>query len=334
MKNDNVLPLNPTSVRNVLLAGPTANLKQPLAGGWTLRWIPAQEDIYPKDMHTVFTALQKEFSNVTLAANAGELRSRAAQADAIVMAVGEMPYSEGYGSILDINLPADQKELVKIAIATGKPVILLIISGRPRIITDVYGDCKAVIFAGLPGFEGAQAIAEVISGKVNPSAKLSFNYPHSVNRLVPHNHKISEVQLAHEIPNPVALLPFGSGLSYTSFEYSNLTVSDSTLSSADAGITATVTVTNKGNRTGKEAVLWFLHDEVGSLSRPVRELKYYEKQVLNPGESKQFTFKILPSEHLSYPNKKGEQILEDGYFTLMVGNLKTRFKLQRTSSGI
>lgn len=334
MKNDKTLPLSPSGNANVLVAGPNANLKQPLAGGWTLRWIPAQEDIYPDSMLTVFGALQKEFPNVTLSENADDLKAKSQQADAIILALGEMPYSEGFGSILDINLPADQKELIRAAKSTGKPVIVVIIAGRPRLITDVYADCNAVLFAGLPGFEGAQAIAEIVSGKVNPSAKLSFNYPHSVNRLLPHNHKISEVQLAHEIPNPISLAPFGTGLSYTTFEYSDLKLSDSTLTAANAEIKATVTVKNTGSRPGKEAVLWFLHDEVASLSRPVRDLKFYEKQLINPGESKSFTFTVKPVDHLTFPNKKGEPVLEDGHFTLMVGNLKTRFKLQRSNSGI
>jgi beta-glucosidase len=329
MKNENVLPLEPGKIKNVLLAGPNANLKQPLAGGWTLRWIPAEEGIYPKDMLTVYTALQKEFSKVTLAANAAEVKSKAAGADAIVLAVGEMPYSEGFGSIQDINLPDDQIELIKTAQATGKPVILVMISGRPRVITKVYDRCKAALFAGLPGFEGAQAIAEIISGKVNPSAKMSFNYPYSVNRLVPHNHKVSEVTLAHEIPNPIALVPFGYGLSYTTFEYSNLTVNDSLAASADGEIKVSVTVTNTGTREGKEAVLWFVHDEIASISRPVRDLKYYEKASFKPGEAKTFTFTIVPNRDLTFPNKLGEAILEDGYFTVMVGNLKTRFKLHR-----
>jgi beta-glucosidase len=329
MKNENLLPLNPSSIGNILLAGPNANLKQPLSGGWTLRWIPAQEDIYPKEMLTVYTAMQKEFKNVSLAASPSDMKAKSSQADAIVLALGEMPYAEGYGSITDINLPAEQKELIRMAKSSGKPVIVVMISGRPRVMTDVYGDCNAVLFAGLPGFEGAQAIAEILSGKVNPSAKMSFNYPYSANRLLPHNYKISEVQLAHEIPNPIALVPFGTGLSYTTFEYSALQLSDSVLTTADGEITATVTVKNTGARAGKEAVLWFIHDEVGSISRPVKELKFYEKQSLNAAESRTFSFKIKPLEQLGFPNKKGEQILEDGYFTLMVGNLKTRFKLTR-----
>lgn len=332
MKNENALPL-PTS-KKILLAGPVANLKRPLAGGWTLRWIPAEEEIYPKDMLTPYTALQREFSpkNVTLASSVGELKSKASSADAIVIAAGEMPYSEGFGSIQDINLPQDQVDLIKAAQATGKPVILMMISGRPRIITSIYKDCKAVLFAGLPGFEGAQAIAEIISGKVNPSAKMSFNYPYAVNRLLPHNHKISEVLLAHEIENPISLVPFGSGLSYTTFEYSNLQLSDSVLTTDADEITATVTVKNTGTRDGKEAVLWFVHDEVASISRPIRDLKYYEKDLLKAGESKNFTFNINPARDLAFPNAQNEKLLEDGYFTLMTGNLKTRFKLARNNN--
>lgn len=329
MKNDGVLPLNPATTRNVLVTGPTGNLKQPLAGGWTLRWIPAQEDIYPEDMLTVYTALQKEFKSVSWAASVNEMKSKAAQADAIVVAVGEMPYSEGFGSITDLNLPEDQVELVKAAQATGRPVIMVIIAGRPRIITKIYPGCKAVIFAGLPGFEGAQAIAEVISGTVNPSGKLSFNYPHSVNRLLPHNHKISEIQLAHEIDNPISLLPFGEGLSYTTFEYGNLQLSDSLLTDESGTITATVTIRNTGARSGKEAVLWFIHDEVASISRPVKDLKYYEKISLEPGETKTVQFSIAPLRDLTFPDKKGNPILENGYFNLMVGPLNARFKLQR-----
>jgi len=332
MKNENgALPLSADKTKKILVAGPNANLKAPLGGGWTLRWMTSDETIYPKDMLTVYSALQKEFSEnkVTLASTAAEIRSKAAGADAIIMAVGEAPYAEGIGSIIDISLPEDQIELIRAAQLTGKPVILVLISGRPRVITKIYPGCKAVLFAGLPGFQGAQAIAEIISGKTNPSAKMSFNFPAAVNRLVPHNHKSSEVMLAHEIENPIALLPFGQGLSYTTFEYSNLTLSDSVLTSNTSEITASVTVKNTGSRAGKEAVLWFLFDEVASISRPVKDLKFYEKKLLNPGETAEFKFVINAEKELSFPNNKNEKLLEDGYFTLMVGNLKGRFKLKR-----
>src|SRR5688572_11848616 len=332
MRNENnTLPLAGEKTKKILVAGQLANLKAPLGGGWTLRWMTSDESIYPKDMLTVYTALQKEYSDnkVILASSVAEIKAKAAGADAIVVAVGEAPYAEGFGSIIDITLPEDQMEMVKAAQATGKPVILVLIGGRPRVITKIYPGCKAVLFAGLPGFEGAQAIAEIISGKINPSAKMSFNYPYAVNRLVPHNHKSSEVLLAHEIENPISLLPFGTGLSYTTFEYSNLTLSDTVLPSNTSEITASVTVKNTGSRAGKEAVLWFLFDEVGSISRPVKELKFYEKKLLNTGETAEFKFVINAEKELSFPNNKNEKLLEDGYFTLMVGNLNTRFKLQR-----
>ena len=305
MKNDGVLPLLPG--KNILVTGPVANSKNALAGGWTLRWQTNDDNIFPRDMHTMLTALQKELSadRVSVAVNASEIKAKAAKVSAIVIAVGEMAYAEGFGSIQDISLPEDQVALVKAAQATGKPVVLVMIGGRPRVITRIYKECSAVLFAGLPGFEGGQAIGEIISGKVNPSAKMSFNFPYSVNRLIPHNHKTSEVTLAHEIDNPVALVPFGSGLSYTSFEYSNLKLSDSVLTTDQSEIKASVTVRNTGSREGKEAVLWFLHDEVASLSRPVRDLKYYEKELLKPGESKVFTFTINPAAHLWFPNSKG-----------------------------
>ena len=331
MKNDNTLPLDPAKIKNLLVAGPNANSKSALAGGWTLRWMTSDESLFPKEMHTVFTGLQKEFagSRVSLAANATELKAQASSADAIVLVVGEPSYAEGFGSIQDISLPEDQLALVAIAQATRKPVIMVMISGRPRVMTKVYDVCKAVLFGGLPGFEGGQAVAEIISGKVNPSAKMSFNFPKEVNRLVPHNHKISEILLAHEIQNPICLVPFGTGLSYTTFEYSNVTLSDSVINADSGEIKASVTVKNTGSREGKEAVLWFLHDEVASLSRPVRDLKYYDKKSIKPGESAEYSFTIRPMESLSFPDKTGKQLLEDGYFTLMVSDQKVRFKLMR-----
>jgi beta-glucosidase len=328
MKNDsNQLPLAP-SRKNVLVAGPLANLKSPLSGGWTLRWINHDESLYPEYVLTPFAALQREFPSARLAANDKEIRLMAAKADAIVVVVGEMPYSEGFGSITDINLPAEQLETIETAIATGKPVTLVIVAGRPRIITSVYDRCQAVLFAGLPGFEGGQAIAEIISGRVNPSAKMSFNYPYAPNRLLPHNHKTTEELLAHEILNPIALKEFGTGLSYATFEYSNLTLSDSILTSEADSIVATVTVKNSGLTAGKEAVLWFVSDEVATITRPVKDLKFYDKKLIQPGESVTYSF-VIKSEQLAFPDKNNTRLLEDGHFTLIVGSLKARFNLDR-----
>jgi beta-glucosidase len=332
MRNhQSTLPLDPGRIKNILVAGPLANLKAPLAGGWTLRWINTDESLYPSWMTTPFTAMQKEFGadKVSLSTDIKDMWLKSARADAIVVVVGENSYSEGYGSIVDLDLPSDQMSWIRLAVDSGKPVVLVMVSGRPRIITSIYEQCGAVLFAGWPGFEGATAIAEIISGKVNPSGKLSFNYPYAANKLVPYNYKWAEVLLAHEIPNPMSLAEFGSGLSYTTFTYSNLRLSDSVLRSADNEIRASVTVTNSGNREGMESVLWFISDEVASITRPVRELKYYDKKALKPGESADYEFVIKPSEHLWFPDRNNNRILEDGYFTLAVGNQSTRFKLQR-----
>lgn len=329
MKNDaGALPLSPEKIKNVLVTGPLANLKSPLSGGWTLRWINQDESLYPEHALTPFAALQKEFKSVTLTTSDVELKSKAAKSDAIILVVGEMPYSEGFGSITDINLPADQLKTIEVALTTRKPVILVVVAGRPRIITSVYDKCSAVLFAGLPGFEGGQAIAEIISGKVNPSAKMSFNYPYAPNRLLPHNHKATEELLAHAIPNPIALKEFGTGLSYTTFEYSSLILSDSIITSDKDSLVASVTIKNIGAVDGKEAVLWFINDEVASITRPVKDLKFYEKKLVKAGESVEYSFVLKPAQ-LAFPDKMNTRILEDGYFTLMVGPLKTRFKLDR-----
>lgn len=329
MKNDaNTLPLTPDKISNLLVAGEVVNLKSPLSGGWTLRWINKDESLYPEYVLTPLAALQKEFKSVTLAASDAEIKAKASRSDAIVVVAGEMPYSEGFGSITDINLPEAQLKTIETALATGKPVVLVLVAGRPRIITSVYDRCSAVLFAGLPGFEGGQAIAEIISGRVNPSAKMSFNYPYAPNRLLPHNHKPTEELLAHEILNPIALKEFGTGLSYTTFTYSDLTLSDSVLTSATDSLVATVTVKNAGTKDGKEAVLWFITDEVASITRPVKDLKFYEKKLIKAGDSVQYTFTLKASQ-LAFPDKENHTLLEDGYFMLHVGTQRTRFKLTR-----
>jgi beta-glucosidase len=332
MRNEkSTLPLEPAKVRNMLVSGPLANLKAPLGGGWTLRWINTDESLYPEYMDTPYSALVKEYgaNRVTLGTDAKDMWMKSSKADAIVMVVGENSYSEGFGSITDLNLPEDQRSWVKLAIDTGKPVILVLVSGRPRIITSLYDQCSAVLFAGWPGFEGATAIAEIISGKVNPSGKLSFNFPYASNKLVPYNYKWAEVLLAHEIPNPMSLAEFGTGLSYTQFTYSDLVLSDSIIHSADSPITARVTVTNSGSREGLESVLWFISDEVASITRPVRELKYYEKKAIKPGESAVYEFVIKPNEQLWFPDKQNIRILEAGYFTITAGDQQARFKVLR-----
>ena len=257
-----------------------------------------------------------------------KLESNADNADAIIYVAGEDPYSEQNGNIQDMNLPDEQIEQIKAAISTGKPVILIMVAGRPRIISKVFDECNAVIWAGLPGYEGARALAEIIRGSVNPSGKLPFSYPYTDSRNLNYNQKYHDLQLTENLKVPWTIADFGTGLSYTTFSYSDLQLSDTIIKGKNTSLKATVTVTNTGKYDGKEAVLWFLWDEVGSITRPIRELKYFEKQLIKSGESKTFTYIIDPPKDLTFPDEKGEIKIEEGYFTLFAGNQSARFQLK------
>lgn len=323
LKNeDNVLPLAENTA-SILIVGPTTHSKRNICGGWTVEWGGAPESAFPDEMETVFTAMQKAFPNAridTLSAGSFEtIKNKAQRADFTLLAVGEEPYAEGRGNISDLTLPQDQLDLIRAVQAAQKPHAIAMFAGRPRLIAPVSENTPAFIFAGLPGYQGATALAEIISGKTNPSAKLAFTYPASVGHIVPYNCKV------HDKYRPA--WGFGHGLSYTQFEYSALQLSDS-LIRKDQTLTATVKVTNTGDRAGKQAVLWFLSDKVRRITPARRELKFYEKQSFQPGETKTFSFEISPKAHLAFPNQNGKQIVEEGYFEIHAGNLTQKFYLQ------
>ncbi len=315
----------PQSVHSLFVVGTSATSRRNLGGGWSLNWEgPRRDDDprYPIGAKTIVEGLQTEFPNAVVewmdgigavgSALRAEFAAKAKRAEYIIVATGEIPYAESNGNISDLSLDSTQSAIVTAVQQTGKPNVLVLVEGRPRLITPFVENASAILWAGLPGYEGGQAIAEVLSGKTNPSGKLSVSYPKFPGHCVPYHHTASE--------RSTALFPFGYGLSYSSFEYSNLTLSDSVISGSNH-IVATVTVTNKSQRTGKEAVLWFVSDEVGSISRPVKLLKHYEKQELQPNQRKTFTFEISPTAHLSFPDGDGKRLLEAGYFTVSVGNL-------------
>ena len=346
LKNEGgVLPLaNPSTI---ILAGPSANNKRNLSGGWTIAWQGGEEERYPEDMHTIYTALQEEFPNATIelvtempaADDEAAMQAMMDQLDAadmIVYAGGEEPYTEFVGNIKDLTLAEDQRNDLELLGRSDTPLALVLVQGRPRIITPVYSTLDAIVHAGLPGFEGAEAIAGLISGSINPSGKLPFSYPQHTGHYLNYNHKSSDVyffnpqeanHIAQGSPN-TSLFQFGDGLSYTSFAYSDLMLDQDEVA-ADGTITASVTVTNTGDRAGMESVLWFTRDMVGSITRPVKELKHFEKIQLEPGESRTVTFAISPEEKLWFPNERGERLLEPGLFTLMVGDLTAEFTLTK-----
>ncbi|MAL16222.1 MAG: beta-glucosidase [Balneola sp.] len=336
LKNENnVLPLS-SDVQNILVVGPSANSKRNLNGGWTLAWQGGDEERYPDDVETIFTATQKAFPNASVeyiddisSQNMETIMAKANSADAVFYAMGETPYTEGVGNINTLLLPNEQQNLIDATSGVDAAKIFVYVGGRPRIITDMVDNVDAVLFAGLPGNEGGKAIANIISGMEVPSAKLPITYPKFPGVFYPYNHKVAvftpSTQANEEFVG-TTLYEFGAGLSYTSFEYSDLKLS-STEVSKDGTIEATVTVKNTGDITGKEAVLWFLSDAYASITRPVKELQHFEKIELEAGEEKTLSFTINPMENLSFPDKNGNLLLEAGAFTLTVGDHSQEFTL-------
>ncbi|MDG5765994.1 glycoside hydrolase family 3 N-terminal domain-containing protein [Balneolales bacterium ANBcel1] len=347
LKNDNeLLPLCRPAKIGVM--GPSADSKRNLSGGWTIAWQGGHESQYPEEMRTVYSALKDSYPDAEIvlfgrddipdAGNASDsdrksFLDKVDGLDAVIYAGGEKPYCEFAGNINDINLPQKQIDELGMLAQSETPVILVLIQGRPRRISDILESTDAILYAGLPGFEGARAIADVISGKVNPSGKMPVTYPMEPNHFLPYNHKKSNLYFfdparANQIIQgelTTSTFPFGFGLSYTTFEYSDLKLSADSMDE-NGSIEATVTVTNTGRAEGKETVLWFISTHTGRITRPVKELKHFERTTLKPGASAALTFVITPDQ-LSYPDENGEMILEKGSYSVRVAELKKDFKI-------
>lgn len=351
LKNEKaLLPLKKHTKIGVF--GISANSKRNLSGGWTLSWQGGKEEQYPTDIHTIYSALEKEFpdSEVRLfddIPESGSLRDiqkyasehKLHELDYIIYAGGEEPYTEFAGNINDLELPKNQVSDVKLLSQFNIPIVLVLVEGRPRLINEIIDDVDAIIFAGLPGFEGGEALANIMSGKCNPSGKMPVSYSMYPNHYLPYNHKRSNLYFVDpEVANQIVQndqnfspFPFGYGLSYTSFAYSNFKLSTSKIT-PDESITAEVTVTNTGKREGAEAVLWYTSTHFGKITRPVKELKHFERITLNPGESKKVKCTITP-EMLSYPDENGRRILEHGMFSLIVGSESRDFEIYAKQIG-
>ncbi len=330
LKNErNLLPL--IRPGKLVVVGKNADSGMALCGGWTYSWQGNDETLYPDSIKTVVQALEEEYDNTRIVlTDQRSLNWHARTADAIVVVTGESPYAEGWGNIDNLELPEEEIDLIETAVNTGKPVILILLEGRPRIIETLFDECESVIFAGLPGMFGGEALAGILKGRINPSGKMSITYPFRTGHIIPYNHKhmvFSNLNVYNEDVQRYTIGEFGTGMSYTRYEYADLTLSD-TLIYENENIEVSVVVRNTGQREGKEAVLWYISDEVGTFTRPVRELVHFQKQFLLPGEKKEYKFKIDPQQHLSFPDERGELQLEPGYFTLQVGDLTARFKLE------
>jgi beta-glucosidase len=332
LKNEaGVLPLSKN--KKVLVTGPTANLLSVMNGGWTITWQGDDESLYPKDKETVLQAIQKKIGAANVQYEAGctfdkELNvqaalEKAAQVDAVVLCLGEKTYCETPGNINDLNLDKAQLDFAQKMYATGKPVILLLLEGRPRIINSIVKAAAAIVMGYLPGMEGGPAIADVLFGDVNPSGKLPFSYPKHTAGNTTYDHKPLEDADGNKYDPQ---FPFGFGLSYTTFAYSDLKLDKSEIT-GNQSLTARVKIKNTGNRAGKETVELYLTDLFGSVSRPVKQLKGFEKIELQPGEEKEVAL-VLEPHALSFIGRDNKRITESGEFVVTVGNLTSKFMLK------
>ncbi|MBR4524348.1 MAG: glycoside hydrolase family 3 C-terminal domain-containing protein [Bacteroidales bacterium] len=336
LKNEGVLPLK--GGERILVTGPNANSLRALNGGWSYTWQGAADDFAPQ-YNTIFEALFDRFpgkvswvpgvvydkSNWQKDINIGiEQAVRAARgADVIVACVGENSYCETPGNMDDLNLSENQKELVRKLAATGKPIILVLNEGRPRLIGDIEPLAAAVIDVMLPSNYGGDALAALLAGDENFSGKLPFTYSKHINALHTYDYKVSEHRETMEGSyNYDAVMdvqwPFGYGLSYTTFSYGNMRLESPEEFGAADVLKLSVDVTNTGLRAGKEAVLLYSSDLVASLIPDVKRLRGFEKIELQPGETKTVSFE-LPASELAFVGADGKWRLEEGDFRLSCG---------------
>jgi beta-glucosidase len=339
LKNEGgILPLKGNE--RILVTGPNANSMRTLNGGWSYTW-QGDADTFASDHNTILEAIRNRFPNVKyvpaieyaqgwgewekeIVTGIAEAVSAARTCDVVIACVGENSYCETPGNMDDLNLSANQKELVKALAATGKPVILVLNEGRPRIIGDIEPLVKAVVDVMLPSNYGGDALAALISGDENFSGKLPFTYAKHINSLHTYDYKVSEHrEVMTGSYNYDAIMdvqwPFGFGLSYTEYEYSNLKVDRDSFKAGDM-IKVSVDVKNTGSRTGKEAVLLYSSDLVASIIPDVKRLRGFEKISLEPGETKTVTFE-LPAKELAFVGADGKWRLEKGDFRLACGGL-------------
>ncbi len=338
--NNNLLPLK-KGVK-ILVVGPNANSMRTLNGGWSYTWQGDRADEFTAQYNTIYEALADKFGkdNVTLAQGVtypkggnwwedeatgiDKAVAVAANADVIVACVGENSYCETPGNLTDLTLSENQLNLVKALAATGKPVILVLNEGRPRIVAQIEPLAQAVIDVMLPGNYGGDALANLMAGDANFSGKLPFTYPQEINSLFTYDHKVSEnmaevMEGAYNYDaNVTVQWPFGHGLSYTDFKYSNLRADKSSFDKDDT-LTFSVDVTNTGNVEGKESVLLFSSDLVALLVPDNRRLRNFEKISLKPGETRTVTMEV-PASALAFVGADGKWVLEEGDFRISTGN--------------
>tara|TARA_Y100000741_G_scaffold122587_1_gene92203 strand:- start:796 stop:2985 length:2190 start_codon:yes stop_codon:yes gene_type:complete len=337
--NDNILPLkgNP----RILVTGPNANNMRTLNGAWTYSWQGDLTDDFAGDYNTIFEAVRNNFgsNNVKYVPGVSYRKGgnyydmdeisinkavqEARRSDYIVLCLGENTYTEKPGDLNDLNIHKLQSKLALELSKTGKPIILILNLGRPRLISDIEPLMSAVVNVYLPGNFGADALSDILSGRVNPSGKLPYSYPAYPNSLLPYYYKPSEVQnnaqgaynYVGEVNN---LYDFGYGLSYSDFKYSNFSVSKDTFALSDT-VNVGVFVTNESDIDGYETIQVYSSDLYASITPDVKRLRDFSKVHIKAGETKRLNFSIPVSE-LEFYNINNIPVVEEGRFKITINN--------------
>jgi beta-glucosidase len=346
LKNqNNLLPLSKNA--KVLVAGPAANSNAALNGCWSFTWQGNDETWYPVRNKTIVQAIKEKLGagnviDVTDTAkgftksknfDTTAIASNVAGADAIILCLGENAYAETPGNINDLTLDENQLALARAASRTGKPIILVLVEGRPRIITSIEKNMSAILMAYWPGSEGGPAIADVLFGDYNPSGRLPITYPRFTADIVPYDFKPTEgregeareidILTGSDVSLTVPLYQFGHGLSYTSFSYSDIVLNSKQLKRSGT-ITATIKITNSGQREGAHTIELYTRDLYASITPSLRRLRAFKKINLQPGETKEVSF-TLSRNDLSFINEKLRRVTEPGEFLIMIGDKRTDF---------
>ena len=335
----NILPLQ--HGKKILLTGPNANQMRCLDGGWSYTWQGHRADEFAGKYNTIYEAFCNEYGKENVILNQGVTYNEkgkyweenepqiqgavaaAKDADVIVACIGENSYTETPGNLTDLWLSENQRNLVKALAQTGKPVILVLNEGRPRLIADIEPLAQGIIDILIPGNMGGDALVNLVSGKSNFSGKMPYTYPKEINSLANYDFKKSEevgtMEGAYDYNAKITQQwGFGYGLSYTSYKYSNLKVSQSDFRHGDI-IKVSVDVKNTGKVAGKESVLLFSSDLIASMVPDGRRLRAFDKVELQPGETKTMTFE-LKADDLAFVGWNGKWRLEEGDFKLMIAD--------------
>ena len=334
-----VLPL--AKGKKILLTGPNANQMRCLDGGWSYTWQGHRTDEFAGKYNTIYEAFCNEYGKENVILNQGVTYNEkgkyweenepqiqgavdaAKNVDVIVACIGENSYTETPGNLTDLWLSENQRNLVKELAKTGKPVVLVLNEGRPRLIADIEPLAQGIIDILIPGNMGGDALASLVSGKSNFSGKMPYTYPKEINSLANYDFKKSEevgtMEGAYDYNAKITQQwGFGYGLSYTSYKYSNLKVSQSDFRHGDI-IKVSVDVKNTGKVAGKESVLLFSSDLIASMVPDGRRLRAFDKVELQPGETKTMTFE-LKADDLAFVGWNGKWRLEEGDFKLMIAD--------------